>query len=176
MRKIIVFSSLLVFSAAGYAAQDQSPPSAGSSQPAEQQTASAQPSPSESSQQKETPQYNYAASKLMDKKVVNDQQEEIGSIKDVLVDENNQISQVVLSVGGFLGMGERLVAVPVDQVQVQDKNVVYNTTKDQLSQMPEFQYKEEKQQQAQEQQETQEQQAEAPRESPMPTPGARPSS
>lgn len=163
MHKIIVFSSLLVFAAAGYAAQDQSAQSAGSSQPAEQQTASAQPSPSESSQQKETPQYNFAASKLMDKKVVNDQQEEVGSIKDVLVDESNQISQVVLSVGGFLGMGERLVAVPIDQIQVQDETVVYNTTKDQLSQMPEFQYKEEQQQ------------AEAPRESPMPAPGGAPS-
>src|SRR5215467_13237560 len=40
----------------------------------------------------------------------------IGEITDVLVDKDGKISAFIVSVGGFLGMGEKHVAVPFDNV------------------------------------------------------------
>ena len=43
----------------------------------------------------------------------------IGQIEDVLVDlDHSSLIAVILSVGGFLGVGDKLVAVPVNQIKV----------------------------------------------------------
>ncbi len=48
----------------------------------------------------------------------------------------------VISVGGFLGIGAKLVSVPIDKLQINDKNkvVMAGATKDQLMQMPSAEY------------------------------------
>lgn len=46
--------------------------------------------------------------------------EEVGSVKDVIIDQDGQVVAVVVSVGGFLGMGEKDVAIGWDQIQKAD--------------------------------------------------------
>jgi sporulation protein YlmC with PRC-barrel domain len=51
--------------------------------------------------------------------VRNLENEELGSIEDTVIDpRSGEISYVVLSIGGFLGVGEKLVAVPWDQLRI----------------------------------------------------------
>ncbi len=62
----------------------------------------------------------------------------IGKIDDVLVDfDHGAVSAVVLSVGGFLGIGDKLVAVPSNQIKVSpEAKFTTDLTKDQLSNAP----------------------------------------
>jgi sporulation protein YlmC with PRC-barrel domain len=53
----------------------------------------------------------WQGSKLINMNVYNDQNEKIGTIKELLVDKSGHIDTVALAVGGFLGIGERDVAV-----------------------------------------------------------------
>jgi hypothetical protein len=53
----------------------------------------------------------WQGSKVIGLNVYNDQNEKIGSIKDLMVDKSGNIASAVIGVGGFLGMGERDVAV-----------------------------------------------------------------
>jgi len=64
----------------------------------------------------------------------------IGSIEDVLVDlDRGTAPAVVLSVGGFLGVGEKLVAIPVGQIKVgSEAKFTTDLTKDQLKNAPAF--------------------------------------
>ena len=68
----------------------------------------------------------------------------IGSIDDVLVGSNGQIDAVIVGVGGFLGAGEKDVAVNFSDIQKTTKdNKVYltmDTTKDALKSAPGFKY------------------------------------
>ena len=68
----------------------------------------------------------------------------IGDIKDVLVGPNGQINAVIVGVGGFLGAGEKDVAVNFSSIkQTMKDNKVYltmDTTKDALRSAPGFKY------------------------------------
>ena len=68
---------------------------------------------------------NWRTSKLVGLSVYNDSNESLGSINDLLTDKNGDIKAVVLGVGGFLGLGEHLVAVPFDQVKFVNEPVAY---------------------------------------------------
>jgi sporulation protein YlmC with PRC-barrel domain len=60
---------------------------------------------------------DWRTSKVIGLNVYNDSNESIGSINDLLTDKSGNIKAVVLGVGGFLGMGTHLVAVPYDKVK-----------------------------------------------------------
>lgn len=64
----------------------------------------------------------------------------IGQIEDVLVDlDHATVAAVILSVGGFLGLGDKLVAVPVNQIKVgSEAKFTTDLTKDQLASAPAF--------------------------------------
>jgi sporulation protein YlmC with PRC-barrel domain len=64
----------------------------------------------------------------------------IGKIDDVLLDlDHAAVSAIVLSVGGFLGMGDKLVAVPSNQIKVSaEAKFTTDLTKDQLTNAPAF--------------------------------------
>ncbi len=68
----------------------------------------------------------------------------IGEITDVLVAPNGQINAVIVGVGGFLGAGEKDVAVNFNSIkQTKKDNKVYltmDTTKDALKNAPGFKY------------------------------------
>jgi hypothetical protein len=60
---------------------------------------------------------NWRTSKIVGLNVYNTSNESLGSINDLLTDKSGNIKAVVLGVGGFLGVGEHLVAVPLDKVK-----------------------------------------------------------
>jgi sporulation protein YlmC with PRC-barrel domain len=70
-------------------------------------------------------QGEWRASKVVGLNVYNNNNESIGSINDLLTDKNGSIKAVVIGVGGFLGVGEHLVAVPFDQVKFVNEPVAY---------------------------------------------------
>jgi sporulation protein YlmC with PRC-barrel domain len=70
-------------------------------------------------------QGNWRASKLVGLSVYNDNNESLGSINDLLTDKSGNIKAVVIGVGGFLGVGEHLVAVPLDKIKFVNEPIVY---------------------------------------------------
>ncbi len=78
--------------------------------------------------------------------IYNDQNNDIGKVQDIAFDNSKKVMSYILSVGGFLGMGTRYVAVDPDSVKVSYDagNKVWratmNATKDQLKAAPEFKY------------------------------------
>jgi sporulation protein YlmC with PRC-barrel domain len=68
----------------------------------------------------------------------------IGQVSDVLVNPNGQVNALIVGVGGFLGAGEKEVAVPFSAVKETMKNnkvyLTMDTTKDALKSAPGFKY------------------------------------
>ena len=70
-------------------------------------------------------QGDWRASKVAGLSVYNDSNESIGSINDLLMDKSGSVKAAVISVGGFLGVGARLVAVPYDKIKFVNEPVAY---------------------------------------------------
>jgi len=86
----------------------------------------------------------YRASKVVGSSVANDANQTIGKIDDLLVTRDGKEPYVVLSVGGFLGMGTRLVVIRYDSLKFADNKIVLpGGTKDGLKMLPAFQYSKE---------------------------------
>jgi putative membrane protein len=68
----------------------------------------------------------------------------VGEVSDLLLDKNGQVKAVILSVGGFLGLGGKYVSVPFNGLQVTEKNgkryLVMDTTKEALRSAPGYRY------------------------------------
>jgi len=85
------------------------------------------------------------SSKLKGLSVTNQKNETVGEITDLAI-KNNAVDALILSVGGFLGMGEHYVAVSPSSVNVRydakDNKWLasMNTTKEALKAAPEFKY------------------------------------
>ncbi len=79
------------------------------------------------------------ASKIIGAPVYNTQNERIGDVSDLYLGKQSQIAMSVIQVGGFLGIGGKLVAVPMDQLQP-DKVIMPNGTKDILQAAPSAEY------------------------------------
>src|ERR1700712_3977431 len=86
------------------------------------------------------------ASNIVGSSVYNDHDEKIGSIDDLVIG-NDKPLRAVVSVGGFLGIGSKMVAVPFDKLQFgntkgsSDNRVVMpGVTKDSLQGMPDYAY------------------------------------
>jgi sporulation protein YlmC with PRC-barrel domain len=86
------------------------------------------------------------SSKLKGLNVYNQKDEKVGEISDLAIGKGQQVQAMILSVGGFLGVGEHYVAVSPSSLNVKydkDKDTwraTMNTTKDQLKAAPEFKY------------------------------------
>ena len=80
------------------------------------------------------------ASDLIGKKAYGSGGQEIGSINDLVIDNNGRVLAAVIDVGGFLGMGEHSVALNWDQLKINPGNdrVTVGMTKDQLKAAPEY--------------------------------------
>ncbi len=70
-------------------------------------------------------QGDWRTSKIVGLRVYNDNNESIGSINDLLTDKSGNIKGVVIGVGGFLGVGEHLVAVAFDQIKFVNEPIAY---------------------------------------------------
>jgi sporulation protein YlmC with PRC-barrel domain len=86
------------------------------------------------------------ASKLNDLDVYNNQNENIGEIEDLVIQDGKTISGVVVSVGGFLGIDDRYVLLDPSSIVLNDQDgtlrAFVNTSKDELTNAPEFTYDE----------------------------------
>jgi sporulation protein YlmC with PRC-barrel domain len=83
----------------------------------------------------------YRASKILGADVENTDKDDIGKVDDIIISPGNQEPYAILSVGGFLGMGKHMVAVPFKRLQVVDKRLrMEGATKESLRALPEFRY------------------------------------
>jgi sporulation protein YlmC with PRC-barrel domain len=83
----------------------------------------------------------HRSSKVIGSAVVNDNGDTIGKIDDLLVSSDAQQPFAVLSIGGFLGMGTHLVAVPYDSLKLADNKVMLpGGSKEGLRTLPTFTY------------------------------------
>jgi hypothetical protein len=83
---------------------------------------------------------------LIDKTVVNDKNDKIGKIDDLIISPSKNgdtpaATFAIVGVGGFLGIGKRDVAIPMEQLKFQNKQLTLpGATKDALKAMPPFVY------------------------------------
>jgi len=82
------------------------------------------------------------ADTLVGKDVKNIAGEDIGEIQSVIIDGTGKVSAVVVSVGGFLGMGEREVAIDWNDLRLFRNGEVIQSrmTKNDLKALPEYEY------------------------------------
>lgn len=81
------------------------------------------------------------ADTLIGNEVVNNSDENVGDIKEIMLDvPNGRIAYAVLAFGGFLGMGEKLFAVPWSALTLdtEHKRFVLNVNKERLTEAPGF--------------------------------------
>jgi hypothetical protein len=89
----------------------------------------------------------WRSTKLVGSKVRGPDNQNIGEIEDLIVDQNSNIQAVVIGVGGFLGIGEKHVAIPFKNLTITSSNdgksinhVSVSYTRDQLQNAPTFKY------------------------------------
>ena len=88
----------------------------------------------------------HAKRDLFGKTVVNDKNEKIGKVDDLIISPSKAgstpaASFAIIGVGGFLGMGKRELAVPTEQLKLQNKQLTLpGATKDALKALPPFVY------------------------------------
>ena len=85
----------------------------------------------------------WLASDIMGMNVVGSKDEKIGSVSDLLVNPEGNILAAVVGVGGFLGIGQKNVAITFDTLQIAadkdgDPQAKLTLTKEELENAPEF--------------------------------------
>jgi len=134
IRKLLATTAMATLVSTGVYAQDATAP-ADPAAPATQ-TAPAQPVVQSD---------GFLASDIIGETVYNgsgEDAEKIGDVNDIVVAADGNVESVIVGVGGFLGIGEKDVAVNFDEVEWTDRDgdrwMVVATTKDQLKEQPAF--------------------------------------
>jgi hypothetical protein len=90
---------------------------------------------------------DWRGSKLLGATVYGPDNASIGEVNDVLIGNDGKIRAVVIGVGGFLGVGEKSVAVPLDALNITRKpessaidKIAVSYSKDELKNAPKFAY------------------------------------
>ena len=82
-----------------------------------------------------------ATKQILGKPVYNDKNEKVGDVDDLIIAPDSASSYAIIGVGGFLGLGERQVAVPANHLKHTEGRIVLpGATKEALQAMPSFQY------------------------------------
>lgn len=89
------------------------------------------------------PEGQWRARLLIGDKVTNKAGETVGKVDDLLVDNSGRVTAVVVGVGGFLGMGEKNIALPYQALsfgtdQRGDRIVTVEIAKEDMEKAPEF--------------------------------------
>lgn len=82
-----------------------------------------------------------SAEKIIGNQVVNAKGEQLGTIKDLVIDlDDAQIAYAVLSFGGFMGLGDKLFAIPLEALifDAQTETAVLDVTREVLKNAPGF--------------------------------------
>jgi sporulation protein YlmC with PRC-barrel domain len=83
----------------------------------------------------------YRTSKVVGATIYDENRERIGTVDDLVVSPKDSVTYVILSVGGFLGLGTHLVAVPFSTIEIADKQMhLRGGTRESLKALPEFKY------------------------------------
>ena len=83
----------------------------------------------------------FTAKKLIGDAVVSPRGEDLGKIEDLVIDpKTGRVDYAVLSFGGFLGMGDKLFAVPLEAMKMspEEKRFILDVDKERLKQAPGF--------------------------------------
>lgn len=83
------------------------------------------------------------ASQIIGANVINEENRGVGEVHDLMVDTGGGATIAVLSVGGFLGMGERYIAIPLSDLRwnsERERWTLPGATVDSLKARPEFTY------------------------------------
>lgn len=133
IRNLLATTALVTLVAGGaYAQQQPAPDPAETTQPADPAAPVVQAD-------------GYLATNMIGENVYNgtgDNAENIGDVNDLVLAKDGKAEAVIVGVGGFLGIGERNVAVPFDKLSWAEANgdrwLVFQASKEQLEAMPEF--------------------------------------
>jgi sporulation protein YlmC with PRC-barrel domain len=83
-----------------------------------------------------------AASDFIGKRVYTQNGDDIGEVTDLIVTDNGAVQAVILGVGGFLGIGEKDVAVTMQSIRMQPEGestrLVVDASKEQLTNAPDY--------------------------------------
>ncbi len=78
---------------------------------------------------------------ILDGPVYNDLGEKIGTVDDIIVTPDEYVAFAIIGVGGFLSLGKKDVAIPMQQLEVLDEDLILpGATKEKLKALPEFVY------------------------------------
>lgn len=81
----------------------------------------------------------WRASDIMGAKVYNDAGDHVGKIEEMIITDSGTVPYVVVSVGGFLGMGTHQVVVAASGLElVDDKLVLHGASKESLKALPNY--------------------------------------
>ena len=75
------------------------------------------------------------ADKMVGSAVYDLQNRKIGSVKDLILDRDGKVADVVVDVGSFLGMGGKYVAIDWSDIKTDHNRLTLDRTKEQLQQM-----------------------------------------
>jgi sporulation protein YlmC with PRC-barrel domain len=134
IRKLLATTAVATLVASGAFAQTKAPAPANPAAPAAEQMAPAV-----------QPAEGALATNLIGETVYNgtgDDAENIGDVNDLVIDKDGKIESIVIGVGGFLGLGEKSVAMDYDKIKWAEKDgdrwIVVAGTKDELKALPSF--------------------------------------
>ena len=83
----------------------------------------------------------WRAKKLLGSDIYGPDNKVIGDVSDLIIDLNGRISAFVVSIGGFLGIGVKHVAIPIEDIKIgQDGHLTVNFTEAQLEKAPDFDF------------------------------------
>lgn len=85
----------------------------------------------------------YRSSKIIGADVTNEKGEAVGKIDDVIISKDQRALFAIVSVGGYLGIGDKLIAVRYEELRPTADNkglILTGATKDGLKSLPEFIY------------------------------------
>jgi sporulation protein YlmC with PRC-barrel domain len=78
---------------------------------------------------------------VLGKTVYNENNQKVGRIDDLIIAPDSAVSFAIIGAGGFAGVGRHDVAIPVQQIKLQDdKFVLPGATKEAIKALPKFEY------------------------------------
>jgi hypothetical protein len=84
------------------------------------------------------PRFNRSSTELEDMNLLSDTGEEIGEVERVLVDGNGQPAAITAEVGGYLGVGQKVVAIGFDRLRLEgedEPDLATTLTREELQEM-----------------------------------------
>jgi sporulation protein YlmC with PRC-barrel domain len=85
---------------------------------------------------------HWLASDVYKADVYDTSENKVGNVTDLMIDSNGNVTAAIIGVGGFLGVGQKDVAIPFKELKVSTRDgkdwLVLNRTKDELKTMPAY--------------------------------------